>query len=215
MSCFCCRKVTKHIPSPIQPSLSLEGPITTAAEEPEFDPKQNLSRWMDLWRSHNRFLFTEENKTEDDWRYEIVLYRISDIFDSSRSQISTAELVKMQHVSTPVIVLVFVINWASDFCVRGLGWKWFAVTLGCQVITHLPAPQSHSISFSHFHCCKPILPCRGAAFHFLLHQWEPDSRLIRLIKLVKVTLCKVVLCFLFFFIWFCFPFVLSLSGTRP
>lgn len=33
-------------------------------------------------------------------------------------------------------------------------------------MTHLPVPQTHSIAFYCPHCCEPVSPSLGAAFHF-------------------------------------------------
>lgn len=33
-------------------------------------------------------------------------------------------------------------------------------------MTHLPAPQTHSIAFYCPHCCEPVSPSLGASFHF-------------------------------------------------
>lgn len=43
------------------------------------------------------------------------------------------------------------------FPARGPWWNWFRVTPGCQVITHLPAPQTHSILLYCPRCRRHIL----------------------------------------------------------
>lgn len=48
----------------------------------------------------------------------------------------------------------------SLFTTRGPWWNWFRVTPGCQVIIHLPAPQTHSISLYCPHCRRRELARR-------------------------------------------------------